>query len=197
MDGHSWLHCSLPGLLQQPHLWSPSLTVTCTVHVPNVPRERFLNYRSEHVSLLLQTHHWLPLPHSSSRSSSLHWGLASGPPLFCHTAFLTTVEPTVFFPSLLFCHCLCLEHIYGELHKHDLLCEAFPESQGPRSILLSTACPQQLSPALVPVISVLSSLPQGVFSSSRMEVVVDACVLLPPPRCLEELELKKTDEYEM
>ena len=42
-----------------------------------------------------------------------------------------------------------------------------------------------------------SSLSQEAFSSSRTEVVVDVCVLLPPPRHLADLEFKKMDEYDI
>ena len=47
------------------------------------------------------------------------------------------------------------------------------------------------------LLSLLSSLSQEAFSSSRTEAVVDVCVLLPPPRHFADLEFKKMDEYDM
>lgn len=53
--------------------------------------------------------------------------------------------------------------------------------------------PTALCPALFPVISLLSSLPQEVSSYLRSEVVINACIILSPLWIL-QAEFKRTDE---
>lgn len=108
--------------LQQPRLWPPSCTGS--LHSPCVPEE-LPKHRTEHVSL-------------GANGQILH--RVSHPTLgSCFLAHLSSLytlhslplqNPRMFLPSLPFCCCLCLEHIYDELHNCGLLCGVFPDSQG-------------------------------------------------------------------